>query len=255
MRYRRLVPITLAVLCACADETSTGPRAAVEPTVHSGGTLTISVDEASGQVQLLSTHLSGLGLPKGTVNGLKAVLNDVVAALGANNTVQACSSLADFVSRVKAQSGKKIPADVATDLVQRAEAIAAELGCVTGAKCYPDLPAPQLDLELTTNENGAVRFDLNVLNYTSFPNELFLPAPDLAPCGLNTGSSRSWVDVLDGNGNYLYGFCSFGQSSDLNALWFQTPTAEWPAEAYITVTDRRCNITYTSNRINLASIL
>jgi hypothetical protein len=209
----------------------------------------------SEQVQALITQLTQLALPKGTVNGLKPVLNDVLAALNANNTAQACSSLADFISKVRAQSGKKIPADVAADLIQRAEAIAAQLGCVPGAKCYPELPAPQLVLQSTTNANGVVRFELDVANYGTFPNDLFVAAPDLAPCGLNTSASRTWVDILDGAGNYLFGFCSFGQAPDLNLLWFQTTVAQWPAEAYIKLTDRRCNITYTSNRINLAQIL
>lgn len=125
---------------------------------------------------------------------------------------------------------------------------------MAGAKCYPDLPAPQLVLESTTVQDGSVRFEFDVPNFGTFPNDLFEPAPDLAPCGLNTSSSRTWVDVLDGNGNVLYGFCSFGQASDLNGVWFQTTVEQWPAEAYIRLTDRRCNITYTSNRVNLASI-
>jgi len=207
------------------------------------------------QVQLLITYLDQVGLQKGTVNSLKSPLTDALAALNANNTPQACSFLADFISKVKAQSGKKIPANVAADLVQRAEAIASALGCVPGSKCYPDLPAPQLVLQSTTNANGVVRFELDVPNYASFPNELFAQAPDLAACGLNTSASRTWVDILDGNGNFLAGFCSFSQASDLNLLWFQKPVAQWPAEAYIKLTDRQCNITYTSNRINLASIL
>jgi hypothetical protein len=210
---------------------------------------------ATQQIQSLITYLDQLGLQKGTVNSLKSPLIDAVTALNANNTPQACSLLADFISKVKAQSGKKIPANVVADLVQRAEAIASALGCVPGSKCYPDLPAPQLVLQSTTNANGVVQFELDVPNYASFPNELFAQAPDLAACGLNTSASRTWVDVLDVNGNFLTGFCSFSQASDLNLLWFQTPVAQWPAEAYIRLTDRRCNITYTSNRINLASIL
>jgi hypothetical protein len=206
------------------------------------------------QVQALLTQLTQLALPKGTVNPLKAILTDVLAAVDANNTPQACSSLADFISKVKAQSGKKIPADGAADLVRQAEAIATALGCVPGSKCYPGLPAPQLVLQSTTPQNGVVQFELDVPNYVSFPNELFAAAPDLAPCGLNTSASRTWVDVLDGTGKFLAGFCSFGQASDLNLLWFQTTIAQWPAEAYIKLTDRRCNITYTSNRINLAQI-
>jgi WD40-like Beta Propeller Repeat len=207
------------------------------------------------QIQALINYLNQVGLAKGTVNSLKSPLTDALAAVNAGNTPQACSLIADFISKVTAQSGKKVPANVATDLVQRAKAIADRLGCVAGSKCYPDLPAPQLVLESTTTLNGNVSFEFNVTNATSFPNELFAPAPDLAPCGGNTSSSRTWVDIYDGNDNYLFGFCAFGQASDLNLLWLQVPIAQWPAEVYIKMTDRRCNITYTSNRVNMASIL
>jgi TolB protein len=207
------------------------------------------------QIQQLISYLDQLGLVKGTVNSLKSPLNNAIIALDANNTSQACSYIADFISKVTAQSGKKFSAAIGADLVARAQAIASALGCVPGSKCYPDLPAPQLTLESTTTASGNVHFEFNVPNYASFPNELFAQAPDLPACGLNTSSSRSWVDIFDGNGNRLFGFCSFSQASDLNLLWLQTPIANWPAETYIQVTDRRCGITYTSNRLNMASIL
>ena len=206
------------------------------------------------QIQALINYLDQVGLAKGTVNSLKSPLISALSAVNAGNTPQACSLIADFISKVTAQGGKKVPAAVVTDLVQRAQAVADRLGCVSGSKCYPDLPAPQLVLESTTTLNGNVSFEFNVSNYTSFPNELFAPAPDLAPCGGNTSSSRTWVDIYDGNGNSLYGFCGFRQASDLNLLWLQVPIAQWPAEVYIKMTDRRCNITYTSNRVNMASI-
>jgi hypothetical protein len=207
------------------------------------------------QIQDLINYLDRLGLPKSTVNALKSPLLNALAAVNANDTAQACSFIADFISKTTAQNGKKLTADVAADLAQRARVISDRLGCTAPAsKCYIGLPAPQLVLESTTVEEPNVRFDFNVSNYTSFPNELFAPAPDLAPCGGNTSSSRTWVDIYDGNGNSLYGFCGFRQASDLNLLWLQVPIAQWPAEVYIKMTDRRCNITYTSNRVNMASI-
>jgi len=207
------------------------------------------------QIQALINYLNQLGLAKGTVNSLKSPLTDALAAVNAGATPQACSLIADFISKTTAQSGKKMSAAIATDIVQRAKAIADRLGCVPGSKCYPDLTAPQLVLESTTTQNGNVHFEFNVTNFASFPNELFAQAPDLAPCGANSSASRTWVDIYDGNGNYLYGFCSLSQASDLNLIWLQVPIAQWPAEVYIKVTDRRCNITYTSNRVNMASII
>lgn len=122
----------------------------------------------------------------------------------------------------------------------------------SGTACYPNLPAPQLTLESTTVEGSFVRFELDVPNHTQFPAELFVQSPDLPACGLNTSASRTWVDIYDGNDAFLFGFCSLGSPSDLNSIYFVTPPDQTPAEAYIKVTDRRCNTTYTSNRVNLA---
>jgi TolB protein len=123
------------------------------------------------------------------------------------------------------------------------------------SQCYPDLPAPQLSLQSTTVGTTNVEFQLDISNYASFPNDMFAPSPDLPACGLNTSASRTFVDIYDGNGNYLYGFCALYDAASLNDIWFSTPKESWPAEAYVVLTDRRCNKTYTSNRINLASIL
>jgi hypothetical protein len=123
----------------------------------------------------------------------------------------------------------------------------------SGSQCYPNLPAPQLSLQSTsTNSFGNVEFQLDVSNYAQFPAALFAPSPDLPACGLNSSASRTWVDIRDGNGNYLYGFCALYDPSSLNDIWFATPPDQTPTEAYITLTDRRCNTVYTSNRINLA---
>ena len=121
----------------------------------------------------------------------------------------------------------------------------------SGSQCYPNLPAPTLSLQSTTVEGSMARFELDVANYAQFPAELFLQAPDLPACGANTSASRTWVDIYDQNDAFVYGFCSLGNPSDLNNIWFATPDAQRPAEVYIKVTDRRCNITYTSNRISI----
>jgi hypothetical protein len=215
-----------------------------------------NASSVSNQIQALIAYLEQLGLPKNTVNPLRSSLLNALAAVNGNDSALACSYIADFISKTTAQNGKKFPADVATDLIQRARAIGELLGCTPPAsKCYIGLPTPQLVLESTTIEEPNVRFEFNVSNFASFPNELFAQAPDLPPCGLNTRASRTWVDVYDGDNNRLFGFCAFGQASDLNGVWFQIAKDKWPAQAYIKLTDRRCNITYTSNKVNLAGII
>jgi hypothetical protein len=89
---------------------------------------------------------------------------------------------------------------------------------------------------------------MNVVNWSDYPEELFEPAPDLPPCGLNTNASRTWVRIFRADGTYIYGFCAFSSPSNLTLLWFAVPRGEAPPdEVYITLIDRLCGITYRSN--------
>ncbi|MCI5116787.1 MAG: DUF1566 domain-containing protein [Candidatus Electrothrix sp. LOE1_4_5] len=116
-------------------------------------------------------------------------------------------------------------------------------------KCYPNLPAPVIAQTGIDNfeSNGITynRYEFTVVNNDQFPSSLFLPAPHLPPCGLNTEASRTWLDVYDNLDKRLYGFCGL---EDLNSFNFSTPATEAPpAGIYIKVNDRQCNITYKSN--------
>ena len=121
------------------------------------------------------------------------------------------------------------------------------------------LPNPKLVLDSRTPtafDNGSggffYHFELSVRNYTSYPDAMFAPSPQLPACGLNTSASRTWVDVYDQNGSFVNGFCSLGSASDLNEVWFAiTPGAGTPTEVYLVLTDRLTNTTYTSNRIRV----
>lgn len=126
-----------------------------------------------------------------------------------------------------------------------------------GPECYSELPAPQL--ELTGKEDYTVdgveytRYKLNVTNKASFPAELFDPAPNLPPCGLNTNSARTWVDIYNNENNRLYGFCALGSSEDLESIWFAIPKTQRPPQAaYIVLHDRECDVKYTSNSVPVA---
>ena len=121
-------------------------------------------------------------------------------------------------------------------------------------QCYPDLPSP--DLIYTGSEDYVIdsteytRYKLEVTNSVDFPDELFVPSPHLPPCGLNTDASRTWVDIYDNNDARLYGFCALSCSDDLNLIWFAKPKGTPPpASVYITLHDRECDITYTSNLV------
>jgi hypothetical protein len=118
------------------------------------------------------------------------------------------------------------------------------------ASCYPGLPSPQLVLQgIELRSNGNIYW-LAITNWSSFPDELFEPAPHLPPCGQNTNASRTWLRIYDGDDKYVYGFCAFSSASDLGQFGFFVPTGNSPpSSVYITLDDRECSILYTSNSV------
>ena len=93
-----------------------------------------------------------------------------------------------------------------------------------------------------------VRYRYAVENFAEFPNELFAAAPDLPPCGQNAKAARTWVDIYDGAGKRLYGFCGFGSNADLNKIWFALEENTVPPSwVYIELNDRKTNTKYKSN--------
>lgn len=118
----------------------------------------------------------------------------------------------------------------------------------------PTGPSPVPMLYLTKQEyysaNGKnwVRYSYDVLNKMSYPAALFAPAPALPPCGLNTNSSRTWVDFFDLSGKRLYGFCALGKPADLGSIWFAVEEGVVPPSwIYIEINDRQTNTKYKSN--------
>jgi len=93
-----------------------------------------------------------------------------------------------------------------------------------------------------------IRYKFMVENFADYPNELFAPAPELPPCGNNTKSSRTWVDVFSQDGKRLNGFCALGNHDGLNQLWFALePDAVPPSWVYVELNDRKTNTKYKSN--------
>lgn len=100
----------------------------------------------------------------------------------------------------------------------------------------------------TAGGKNSVRYRYNVDNFTAYPDSLFAAAPTLPPCGANTNSSRTWVDIFDSRGKRLFGFCALGKPSDLNGIWFALEEDEVPPSwVYIEMTDRQTGIKYKSN--------
>jgi hypothetical protein len=114
------------------------------------------------------------------------------------------------------------------------------------------LPNPVLYLKGTEpfskGGTGYIRYVYDVLNKDAYPDALFAPAPALPPCGQNTKSSRTWVDIFDSRGKRLYGFCALGKSADLNGIWFALEESVIPPSwIYIEMNDRQTNTIYKSN--------
>ena len=120
-----------------------------------------------------------------------------------------------------------------------------------------------LRLRLSTNGTDSIstsngdfnRFYLTVTNWQQFPDELFALSSDLPACGLNTNSSRSWIDIYDTNSNSrIYGFCGFTEAKDLTLLWFGVQQGlQPPQKVHVTMDDRRTGVRYCSNSVQIPS--
>jgi hypothetical protein len=81
------------------------------------------------QVNDLHDLLAGMGLPDGVANSLVTKLLAVLAAIEEGDAAGACSDLRAFVNEVTAQSGKKLTAEQAAELLAAANALREDLGC------------------------------------------------------------------------------------------------------------------------------
>ena len=114
------------------------------------------------------------------------------------------------------------------------------------------LPNPVLVLTGTelyqAGGKNFIRYNYLVFNSSEYPDALFAAAPNLPPCGKNTNSSRTWVEIYDQSGKHIYGFCALGKSADLNKLWFGLEEGVVPPSwIYIELNDRSTNTKYKSN--------
>ena len=92
-----------------------------------------------------------------------------------------------------------------------------------------------------------IRYKYMVTNSADYPSEMFAAAPDLPPCGTNTKSARTWVDIYEQSGKRLYGFCALAKPGDLNELWFALESGVVPPSyIYIELNDRKTNTKYKS---------
>ncbi len=121
-----------------------------------------------------------------------------------------------------------------------------------GVASAPPIPNPIIYLSgfeaFSQGGKNFIRYRYDVFNKDQYPAEMFAPAPALPPCGTNTKSSRTWIDIYDSRGKRLFGFCNLSKPSDLSQLWFALEdTVIPPSYIYIEMTDRQTNTKYKSN--------
>jgi hypothetical protein len=129
------------------------------------------------------------------------------------------------------------------------------LGTVLSAPALVSaVPLPNPILYLTGTElvqqggKTFIKYHYDVFNKDQYPAGMFAAAPNLPPCGANTKSSRTWIDIFDSKGKRLYGFCNISKPADLSQLYFALEdNVVPPSYVYIEMTDRQTNTTYKSN--------
>lgn len=105
-------------------------------------------------------------------------------------------------------------------------------------QCYPGLPDPILTVK---------GHEFTIENRSEFPEELFIRAPELPPCGANANASRTWVDLVNQDGRRFYGYCSMSSPTSLKGIRFPFHTT--PTALTVVLRDRACGIEYRSNTV------
>jgi hypothetical protein len=122
-----------------------------------------------------------------------------------------------------------------------------------------DLPKPKLGFvrvsEQVNNGVAVKMYEVGVENREKFDNDLFVPSPALPPCGRNPNASRTWVDIFDGEGKRLYGWCALNAAGVLASLKFIIPASQpQPEKLYIQFNDRLTRQTRRSKTIKLDQV-
>ena len=120
-----------------------------------------------------------------------------------------------------------------------------------------DMPNPKLrfirakDVVLDSGMRFRM-YEIEVVNRAEFPNELFVMAPDLPPCGRNTNASRTLITVYNEKGDRIFGHCAVNSNEKLKALMIMVAAdAKQPTKVFVDFNDRQENKTVRSNTIDV----
>jgi hypothetical protein len=111
--------------------------------------------------------------------------------------------------------------------------------------CRKRHPRPIIKFDHQDSEG---RVYIPVVNFSAYENEMFREAPELPPCGANTKSARTWVDIYNADTNArIYGFCALSSNEGLKDIWFKSEAKG--GRVYIVLSDRACRRKYRSNTL------
>ena len=118
-----------------------------------------------------------------------------------------------------------------------------------------DMPKPDLRFvrvtDVKVNGKPFRMYEIEIVNRAEFVNELFVPAPDLPPCGYNASASRTWIDIHTKKGR-IYGFCAINSNDELSSLKFNIPAnANQPTKLFVDFRDRREDKVVRSNTVDV----
>ena len=120
-----------------------------------------------------------------------------------------------------------------------------------------DLPNPKLKFIRAKDVvlDSGMRFrmyEIEVVNRAEFPNELFVMAPELPPCGRNTNASRTLITVYNEKGDRIFGNCAVNSNEKLKALMIMVAAdAKQPTKVFVDFNDRQENKTVRSDPVDV----
>jgi hypothetical protein len=137
----------------------------------------------------------------------------------------------------------------------------ASLTAATSYWINVDVPAPQLAFRGASEVpdpmgTWLVRYRLTVTNRSAYPQDLFDPRRDFAPCGENEPNqipSRVFVVIQLEGGTTVSDFRCLSGPEDLDSLWFDYPLEYSPPRVYIDMWDSQRSAVYTSNVVSLSA--
>ena len=100
-----------------------------DPSINEATGVCVANSTPAQDVEDIIEQVDGFDLPDGLSNALEAKLQKALDAIEQGDVATACSELQAFENQVMAQSGKKMTAEQAAELLEAVDQIQSEIGC------------------------------------------------------------------------------------------------------------------------------